>query len=233
MHRSKVYVLSGARRGAVTISELAYDEGSVLAEHRHPHGYVSVLLEGAYTELRDGLPRYCAAGTALFHPPGEVHADCFLARGRCLNFAILGDDAGAHTELLDAVRAMHPELERAVHAALPAPAASAARSEPAWLAGVLRDFAWTEPVPLSAASALAGTHPTHFARAFHHHVGVTPSVFRRRERVRAVSRLLLESSAPLSSIAQECGFSDQSHLTNVFRATTGISPKRYRGAFAR
>ena len=29
------------------------------------------------------------------------------------------------------------------------------------------------------------------------------------------------------------GFADQSHLSNVFREATGISPRRYRRAFAR
>lgn len=233
MSSARGRVLSGARCGAVAISEVAYDGGSVLAEHRHTHGYVSVLLDGAYTELQGGLPRYCLPGTAIFHAPGEVHADCFLAPGRCVNFAILDDDAEAYAALVDAVRATHPALERAVRASLPGPARGAAHGEPAWLARVLHGFAWTQPIPLSAASALAGTHPTHFARAFHRHVGMTPSAFRRRERMRAASRLLLESSSPLSRIAQECGFSDQSHLTNVFRETSGISPTRYRGAFAR
>jgi transcriptional regulator GlxA family with amidase domain len=62
---------------------------------------------------------------------------------------------------------------------------------------------------------------------------MTPGEYRRAARVRAASSLLLESSSPISRIAHECGFSDQSHLTNVFREATGISPRRYRRAFAR
>jgi transcriptional regulator GlxA family with amidase domain len=62
---------------------------------------------------------------------------------------------------------------------------------------------------------------------------MTPGGYRRRERVRAASSLLLHSSAPLSRIALACGFSDQSHLTNVFREATGVSPRCYRRAFAR
>lgn len=226
-------VLSAARRGAITISEIAYDGGSVLGSHRHAEPYVSVLLEGAYTELRDGLPHYCAPGTAIGHAPGEEHADYFLARGRCVNFEIRGGGDAGYDALLAAVRATYPQFESAVRSALARPAARVGRPQPRWLAGVLGEFAWTEAIPLSAASKLAGTHPTHFARAFREHVGMTPSTYRRRERVRLVSRLLLESARPLCEIAHECGFSDQSHLTNAFRATAGVSPKRYRSVFAR
>jgi transcriptional regulator GlxA family with amidase domain len=76
-------------------------------------------------------------------------------------------------------------------------------------------------------------HPAHFARAFRRHVGMTPGRYRRRERIRAASVLLLDSGAALTEIADACGFSDQSHLTNVFRETAGVPPNRYRGAFAR
>ncbi|HTD36227.1 MAG TPA: helix-turn-helix transcriptional regulator [Candidatus Limnocylindrales bacterium] len=206
---------------------------SVLRSHVHERAYVSVLVEGAYTELHDGLPRYCAPGTVLPHAAGEVHADYFFAPGRCVNFVFREDDRDWQEHLVHAVRATHPSLERAVRNALFPPHQPNAVREPEWLRAVLDEFPWIEPVPIEHAARLAGTHPAHFARAFHKHVGMTPGRYRRRERVRAASRMLLESSRALSEIANECGFADQSHLTNVFRESAGISPNRYRGAFTR
>ena len=193
-----------------------------------------MLLDGAYTELRDGSPRYCTPGTVIVHPSGEVHADYFVAGGRCVNFELPQGLAVSREELLRAVRVTHPRFGRAADAALSERAAArAAHDAPAWLPFVLREFSWIDTVPLTAAAELAGMHPAHFARAFRSHVGLTPGRYRRRERVRAASRLLLDSPASLAEIAHACGFSDQSHLTNVFREAAGVPPKRYRGAFAR
>jgi len=227
-------LLSEVRRAEIAVCEIAYARESVLDEHRHDGAYVSVVTGGTYTELRDGLPRRCTPGTAIFHAPGEVHADYFATEGLCVNFELDAGVAVSPESLLRAVASTYPQYEPAVRAALPASAERvAAHDAPAWFLAVLDEFSWLEPVPLAAASALAGMHPAHFVRAFRKHAGMTPGSYRRRERVRAVSALLLDSSAPLSRIAHECGFSDQSHLTNVFREATGISPRRYRRAFAR
>jgi AraC-like DNA-binding protein len=231
-HRGRL--LSELRGKEIAVYDIAYDEDSILDEHRHDRAYVSVVADGSYTELRDGLPRRCTAGTAIFHAPGEVHADYFAAEGRCINFEIGADAPLRDESFLRTVASTHPHYEPAVRAALAARIEnSAIRDAPAWLRVVMRDFSWIEPVPLEGASALAGMHPTHFVRAFRRYAGMTPGGYRRRERVRAASSLLLHSSTPLSRIALACGFSDQSHLTNVFREATGMAPRRYRRAFAR
>jgi AraC-like DNA-binding protein len=231
-HRGRL--LSERRRNEIAVYDIAYDGDSVLGEHRHERAYVSVVADGSYTELRDGLPRRCAAGTAIFHAPGEIHADYFAAEGRCINFEIGADAQLRVDSLLAAVASTHPQYEAVVRAELEGSAESGAPDDPpAWLAVVLREFGWVEPVPLEGAATLAGLHPTHFVRAFRKYAGMTPGGYRRMQRVRVASSLLLHSSAPLSRIAHECGFSDQSHLSNVFREATGISPHRYRRAFAR
>jgi AraC-like DNA-binding protein len=227
-------LLGEVHRDAVAVYDIAYDGESVLGEHRHECAYVSVVADGSYTELRDGLPRRCTTGTAIFHAPGEVHADYFATAGRCINFEVGNADARWEERLLRAVGATHPLHVSAVHAAFDARTGHRSACEaPAWLWPVLRDFNWLEPISLEGASALAGLHPTHFVRAFRRHTGITPGAYRKRERVRAASALLLDSAAPLSRIAHDCGFSDQSHLTNVFREAAGVSPRRYRRAFAR
>jgi AraC-like DNA-binding protein len=44
--------------------------------------------------------------------------------------------------------------------------------------------------------------------------------------------LLRQTAQPLALIAQEAGFADQSHLTQVFRREIGITPGRFRSALA-
>jgi len=41
------------------------------------------------------------------------------------------------------------------------------------------------------------------------------------------ARILLESGMPLSEVAYTCGFSDQSHLSRVFKRLVDVSPARY------
>jgi AraC family transcriptional regulator len=89
------------------------------------------------------------------------------------------------------------------------------------------------PSRLGRAAAIAGVHPTHFSRAFHHHLGITPNEYRRRARVRLASDLLLGSTISLAQIGLRCGFADQSHFTRTFTTATGIAPSTYRRSFAR
>jgi AraC-like DNA-binding protein len=47
-------------------------------------------------------------------------------------------------------------------------------------------------------------------------------------RVDRAKKLLRTTQGPLSEIALDCGFSDQSHFSRVFSKTTGTSPRGYR-----
>ena len=47
-------------------------------------------------------------------------------------------------------------------------------------------------------------------------------------RLREARSLLADTEIPLSLVASQCGFCDQSHLTRTFRAELGVTPRRYR-----
>jgi transcriptional regulator GlxA family with amidase domain len=68
----------------------------------------------------------------------------------------------------------------------------------------------------------------HFFRAFRATFGEPPMAYVTRERVRRCQELMLSSQAPLCAIALECGMSDQSHLTRVFRRFVGVNPGVWR-----
>jgi AraC family transcriptional regulator len=68
----------------------------------------------------------------------------------------------------------------------------------------------------------------HFFRAFRTTFGETPMAYVTRQRVRRCQELMLSSQAPLSAIALDCGMSDQSHLTRVFRRFVGVNPGVWR-----
>lgn len=71
-------------------------------------------------------------------------------------------------------------------------------------------------------------HPVHLARRFRRHFDTTPGDYLRRCRLDRARALLRRSQASLADIATATGFTDQSHFTNAFRKTFGISPGVFR-----
>ena len=63
---------------------------------------------------------------------------------------------------------------------------------------------------------------TQFKRCF----GTTPYRYLLMRRLDAV-RLRLQRGEPLSALALDCGFADQAHMTRVFKATVGLTPRQF------
>ena len=70
--------------------------------------------------------------------------------------------------------------------------------------------------------------PNSFARLFKQQTGFTPQSYIRKTRIENACRLLHHSEASISSIAEECGFSDRYYFTRVFSEVTKVSPALYR-----
>ncbi len=79
---------------------------------------------------------------------------------------------------------------------------------------------------LNSVAREIGLSRFHFIRMFKKHTGLSPHQFRIRHRIDA-AKILIQKGVPLSEIALETGFSDQSHFTNAFRQNTGLTPIQY------
>lgn len=122
------------------------------------------------------------------------------------------------------------------------------------LAGISRDLRAPgdrESIPASLASTLefleahfdedlspaslakhAGLSPIRFARLIKRIFRITPSQLITQTRLAAASRLLVETSRPVSDIAHACGFYDHSAFSRAFRSATGATPIEFRKRFA-
>jgi AraC-like DNA-binding protein len=78
-----------------------------------------------------------------------------------------------------------------------------------------------------ALAQVAKLSPSHFSRAFKDSQGLAPHRYILECRVKRTQELLA-TDLPLSEIAIEVGFSDQSHLTRWFRELIGVTPGDYR-----
>ena len=67
----------------------------------------------------------------------------------------------------------------------------------------------------------------HFTRVFQEATGRSPWSYVVEARVRK-AKALLEEDLPLSQVALEAGFCDQSHLTKAFKKAEGVTPGQYR-----
>jgi len=89
------------------------------------------------------------------------------------------------------------------------------------------------PVLLAGLCALVQLSEAHFSRAFRRTFGKSPHAFVIRRRVELAAQYMLQTEAPLSDIALECGFTDQPHLCKRFRQITGHTPAAWRRAYRR
>jgi AraC-like DNA-binding protein len=68
----------------------------------------------------------------------------------------------------------------------------------------------------------------YFSKVFHQRTGSTFTELLNKFRIERACAMLEETGLNMNQIALECGFSDQSYFSKVFRRHTGTSPKGYR-----
>ena len=166
-----------------------------------------------------------SAGLPLFAAP--VIEDPVIAhRVRGLHAALLGDAPALLCD--ERLAAAVGTLLR--HATSGGPPGAAPGRDAAHIATSARDLlhdAWREDVTADDLAAATGRTRYAVYRAFQATYGMAPSDYQRQVRLRK-ARYLIARGHPLSEIAAETGFADQSHLTRWFGRYYGITPGGYR-----
>jgi AraC family L-rhamnose operon transcriptional activator RhaR len=72
----------------------------------------------------------------------------------------------------------------------------------------------------------------HLCRCFAADLGISPLRYLERYRLELVAQLLLASDLTVSQISAQAGIADPNYLARRFRAAHGLTPSRYRAAFA-
>ncbi|MBV9027283.1 MAG: helix-turn-helix transcriptional regulator [Candidatus Eremiobacteraeota bacterium] len=240
------------------LTEVRHDAAKVVAEHRHEAPYFSLLLEGAYEESGTGFDLRYEPYTLVFHSAQTAQQDRILGPSRFFAVDLLprwqraieelggtrahvfelhgGDPVWLvlrlYREFLGRDDAAHAAIEALLYELCAHVAARCENdaAEPAWLTvadAAVRE-AFRESPDLPALASRAGVHPTHLCRAFRRFRGQTISDAILRAKVQYVARRLSDHGASLADIAAEAGFSDQSHMTRVFKRVTGSPPGQHR-----
>ncbi|MBR4441676.1 MAG: helix-turn-helix domain-containing protein [Clostridia bacterium] len=87
---------------------------------------------------------------------------------------------------------------------------------------------YMEPLNNTDIASELGYHPNYVNAVFVRDMGMSLHQYLMRYRVEMASHLLLTTSLPISSIAEQVGFRHFSHFSNCFHRLTGVAPAAYR-----
>jgi AraC-like DNA-binding protein len=105
-----------------------------------------------------------------------------------------------------------------------------------WQVKLARDMMLTQMaggLALTDVASRLNMSVSHFIKAFRETEGVAPYHWYMQRRIAQAMTLLLDDTMPLSKVADECGFADQSHFTKAFTRLLGVSPGRWRRSVRR
>lgn len=89
-----------------------------------------------------------------------------------------------------------------------------------------------EEIVVADLAKQASLSPSQLHREFSRLFGITPNRYIREVRVGVARHLLESSQLPISKIAIDAGFYDQSHFSRQFKSSTGLTPRDYRRKFS-
>jgi AraC family transcriptional regulator len=247
---------------SVVVNRLVHTQPRSLPSHAHQAGFVSLMLQGEYRETAGFSQFGYQPFSCIYHPPGMDHQDEIGQAGVTLltlefkpelfegmDFAAVNlrpiiDLSGRQPawELMDLYQRISSNAandldieSRAVTLAFSIVKFSVRAPRDLRSLQRAREYVhahFSENLTLARVARAAGVHPVYLGQIFRKQFGETLGEYLNRIRVRAAAGLLANSDVPLSSIAVDLGFYDQSHFTRVFRQVTGATPGTFRGEYA-
>jgi len=221
---------------------------------------ISFPLRGQYREDLASTLTTVRPGDVTFKSRQAVHEDWFDAGGSTVASIELCGDADAEAALVQlagpawmircdgaalrlalgvldaAVAGDRTAVETTATDLLVAGAGAPPRRSPPprWLAQLKDELelAGLAATHVAARARAAGVHPVHASRLFRSCFGVSITAHAQAHAVRRALMRMPDQTLPLSRVAAEAGFYDQSHMNRVFRAVIGRSPGAVRHACA-
>jgi AraC family transcriptional regulator len=236
------------RVGSFEVSEATVPPRTI-RWHAHPRATLAVVVGGDQQKCYRARTAEAARGAVVVTPAEEWHQDTFGRDGTALVLVECEtgfESPGTFQDWNALVIALRIERELHLDDAYSPLALEGLALELAALAGrgpvarapgrptreayELLHERFRETPTVSEIADEVGVHPSHLARSFRAHYRESIGECVRRLRVEWAASRLVSSDTPLSRLALEAGFVDQSHFTRAFKGRFGITPARYRTA---
>ncbi len=239
--------------GGIAVESVRVRPDTELTNHDHECVHICSVIDGSFDELTGHGRHRCIRGSSRISPAGDRHDIRFGGEGaRCVVLFVDDETArglrtwrervffesegviGAATRLWTLLQPAGSSdvflIENVMWELISQIGRSRERPRsrpvPPWLRRIY-DRLSSCPDAIPAIDALAraeGVSREHLARAFRSHFRASPADFLRRVRLQRACRRLIESDQPIATIAAECGFADQSHLTRVCQVELHVTP---------
>jgi AraC family transcriptional regulator len=249
--------LSYASHGIIVTHRVADREPDEVLTHTHGDAHFVLISGGDYVSIAQARPAE-RFPVLVYNPPGTTHRDHFKhgrgsffaislerAKAEMADHEIALPDGPIYLEEMAqfaiamriagccAVRPGGLTLDALCHELLGSMGRLAQcvdRRPPSWLdkAVELLHDRYLEDLSIADVANGVGVHPVHLARSFRLHFRCSPGEFTRFCRLERAARMLTRSDRPLSEIALESGFGDQSQFSRAFARDLGIAPGEYR-----
>jgi AraC family transcriptional regulator len=239
------------------ITQTSHSGSSRVPRHQHERAYLCIVARGGFQERSEQGSADCDEGVVVWHAAGAAHDDVFgRSETECINIELSDDwlvNEFVGTAALPAwatlatpnaywiARSIVRESRRTdalatltLEALTCALLAEICRRDPgtapAWLQVVLERLRdeFLSPPGIQALARQAGVHRSTLARAFQTQCGQTIGDYVRELRILwACGQLRTRPRTPLSDLALQAGFFDQSHFSRTFRRVMRMTPRAW------
>lgn len=203
--------------------------------HIHASAYASVVLHGGYEEAGDQGRLRVRAGDVIFHDRFEAHLNRFDHDGAVvLNLTIpdrrtVKSGLGRITDLDGIIRMANVDRRAGLDCLVEQVSRQEVRCHD-WEDSLCASLRENPSLCLGSWAEASGLAPWVVSRGFKRVFGVTPEYYRARVRARIAWERIRKLHDCLASVAVDCGFSDQAHMTRGVKALTARTPAAWRTA---
>lgn len=204
--------------------------GEFQSLHRHGDHRLVVFISGSMKEESFDGVGYFKRGEFVFRPAWFAHADRACDSGAGYVRLPLTNRAAMQWVTRFGWRAARGvvELDRLPHGD---DVLASAYARPyvndvaaSWLRMAAADLASEQQPRVAEVARRHGVELSQFSRCFSRGFGMSPVTYRRQARLQRALRLVFEQRQTLASVAADCGFHDQSHLSAELKREIGITP---------